>query len=254
MERREVTRLKHIPQHKPFGYEYAFYGRWGALQRRYLRIFGFYGLSLHIRWQWMQRMLRELSPRVIIDIGCGIGLQSFAMARLFPEAKIIGVDTDERLISEANQVAKDTEVDIEFRKADALEAVASFPTGSVDLVACIEVLELVEGLQALLKEIHRILNPNCGTIIIHVASLPKLRPGDRNLFTIDSLSKMLQTAGFRNIRNRYTSGGLHGVLLKMQKLAGLRLRPAVVPLLLMFAKLQGISRAQSGYIGCVAKA
>ncbi len=201
----------------------------------------------------MQEKLKEFSPQSILDIGCGVGLQSFAMARLFPKAKIIGIDTDKKLMLDANETAERRGMNIEFRQADALDAIASMPTGSVDLVACIEVLELVEGLQIILREIHRALNPNGGAVIIHVASLRKLRPGDRNLFTIDSLAKVLQVAGFKNIKSEYTSGGLHGALLRLQQLAGLKLRPVIVPLLLMLAKLQGTSRAPSKYIGCVAR-
>jgi SAM-dependent methyltransferase len=40
-------------------------------------------------------------PRRILDFGCGLGLTAVALARMFPEAEVLGVDTSERAIRAA---------------------------------------------------------------------------------------------------------------------------------------------------------
>jgi 2-polyprenyl-3-methyl-5-hydroxy-6-metoxy-1,4-benzoquinol methylase len=55
--------------------------------------------------------LQASPPARVLDVGCGYGWSTVALARAYPNAQIVGVDVDEPSIDEARRHAKDAGVD-----------------------------------------------------------------------------------------------------------------------------------------------
>jgi len=62
-------------------------------------------------------------PARILDVGCGYGWSTVALARAYPRARVVGVDVDEPSIDEARRHAKDAGVDarVEFVVGNAAD-------------------------------------------------------------------------------------------------------------------------------------
>ena len=124
-------------------------------------------------WDGSQRFLRLLHnlvpPRLahfgpiaggwhgkhVLDLGCGGGFMAEALAR--EGAHVVGVDPAAEAIRAARTHARTEGLEIEYRvgvgEAIPLEAAA------VDAVVCVDVLEHVADLEAVLAEIRRVLRP-----------------------------------------------------------------------------------------------
>lgn len=66
-----------------------------------------------------QLLPTDASPRRILDFGCGTGSTTRALAELFPDAHVTGVDTAERALDYASEVNGGPRVD--FRPVSQLE-------------------------------------------------------------------------------------------------------------------------------------
>ena len=94
---------------------------------------------LHDTPSWIGAMpevdarLREPGA-TIIDVGCGQGWSTVALARAFPSATVIGVDVDDASVHDARRHAREAGVDASF--------VTELPsaTGTVDLACIFEAL------------------------------------------------------------------------------------------------------------------
>lgn len=86
----------------------------------------------------VDRRLREPGARVL-DLGCGSGQSSLAIARAYPQASVHGVDLDDASIAEARSeaVAEELGERVTFTAGDAAQAA---PAGSYDLVTLFETL------------------------------------------------------------------------------------------------------------------
>lgn len=71
----------------------------------------------------LKQRLTSTTPARVLDIGCGAGWSSVALARAFPNIRIEGVDLDEASIAEASRLARKEGVAerVSFRVADAAE-------------------------------------------------------------------------------------------------------------------------------------
>jgi len=107
------------------------------------------GLSLrtqfHIRGRWRLFPFPALAAflphdGVFVDIGCGHGLWGFYMARLRPQAIIVGIDPDEEKIALAEQIARRLRMKNTRFVAGAGEA-SSIP--SARFISAIDVLYLL---------------------------------------------------------------------------------------------------------------
>lgn len=85
---------------------------------------------------WLPSVI-DTPPGVIVDAGCGNGVISCYLAKLFPESKVFGFDISDAAIECAVQLAQKLDVkNVEFVTADANELVSKLPieSGSVDLI------------------------------------------------------------------------------------------------------------------------
>lgn len=72
----------------------------------------------------------------IADLGCGEGWSTLALARRFPNAEVVGIDSDPSSIEAARRHAADAPFDVAFELADAAGGLG----GEFDLVLILEAL------------------------------------------------------------------------------------------------------------------
>jgi len=99
------------------------------------------------------------SPQRILDLGCSVGMSTFALQDLYPAAEVLGLDLSPYFLAVGNLRAKEQQRQVQWIHAPA-EA-SGLPTASFDLVsACLLFHELPQSAaQAVLKEAHRLLKP-----------------------------------------------------------------------------------------------
>jgi len=93
--------------------------------------------------------------KVIVDVGCGGGLLAEELAAL--GAQVIGVDPAAASIATAREHANRTRLDIDYRVGRGEQ----LPLGDsvADIVCCVDVLEHVADLNAVIAETARVLKP-----------------------------------------------------------------------------------------------
>lgn len=97
----------------------------------------------------------EPAGKVIIDVGCGGGLMAEEIARL--GAAVIGIDPSAASIATARAHAVGSGLDIDYRVGSGERLPAE--DGCADVVYCVDVLEHVADLDAVIGETARILKP-----------------------------------------------------------------------------------------------
>jgi SAM-dependent methyltransferase len=87
----------------------------------------------------IDRRLRSAPPARVLDLGCGLGASSIALARAYPRVQVLGVDLDQASVTEARAAAAQAGVAdrVTFVAGDAV-GVAS--EGPFDLVTIFEAL------------------------------------------------------------------------------------------------------------------
>ena len=77
------------------------------LERLYVRIFGYPALGLRVRAKTILPLIRSLpEPGRILDAGCGKGIFTFAAARTFPRALVVGADSSSELVKRNTLLAE----------------------------------------------------------------------------------------------------------------------------------------------------
>jgi 2-polyprenyl-6-hydroxyphenyl methylase/3-demethylubiquinone-9 3-methyltransferase len=132
---------------------YAAYGaQWWSGRHRWLRTLQ---NLVPARLSHFTGIVGDWRGRSVLDLGCGGGFMSEALARL--GAKVAGVDPCEEVIAIAKKhaVANALRIDYRIGTGEGLP-VAS---GAFDCVVCADVLEHVEDLDSVLDEVSRVLKP-----------------------------------------------------------------------------------------------
>lgn len=107
------------------------------------------------------RGLATARGETVLDVGCGAGMFLGDLAeQIGPTGRVIGVDTSREMLTLARRTCPAA---VELHEADA--AVLPIPDGSVDAVICVQVLEYVADVPAVLGEMHRVLRPG-GRVLI----------------------------------------------------------------------------------------
>ena len=103
-----------------------------------------------------------LTGKTLLDFGCGGGQLSFLLKSKGAQ-KVLGVDVNPEVLKTANR---------ENPHGDSVEFVLGsdseipLPSASVDLVACLAVLEHVMDVDSILNQWHRILRPRGSVLIV----------------------------------------------------------------------------------------
>lgn len=112
-----------------------------------------------VRLRYLNEVLKRLgidpAGRTLADIGCGGGLFAEELARL--GANVIGVDPSAPSLETARAHAKAAGRTIEYRLGSGEKV--PLPDSSVDIACCVDVLEHVSDVSAVLRETARILKP-----------------------------------------------------------------------------------------------
>lgn len=108
------------------------------------------------------RRIRPLSSLRVLDVGCGGGLLTEAMAAAGAHAT--GIDLSEQLIDIARLHLLESGLQAEYRVVSA-EALAAEQPGTFDVVTCMEMLEHVPDPQAIVQACFDALKPG-GTLFL----------------------------------------------------------------------------------------
>src|ERR1043165_401136 len=108
-----------------------------------------------LRLHWIDG-LAALSGKRVLDVGCGGGILSEAMATL--GASVTGIDLSDRALQVARLHLLESKANVTYRKA-AVEELAQEEPGSFDVVPCMEVLEHVPGPAQHVAACARLLKP-----------------------------------------------------------------------------------------------
>jgi SAM-dependent methyltransferase len=87
----------------------------------------------------LERRLRSAPPARLLDLGCGLGASSIALAHAYPRVQVLGVDLDQASITEARDQAAEAGVAdrVTFVAGDAAQVASETP---FDLVTIFEAL------------------------------------------------------------------------------------------------------------------
>lgn len=112
----------------------------------------------------VHRRLTDGSGARVLDLGCGLGWSTIALARAFPAARLTGIDLDAASVEQARRNADEAGLGdrIDFVNTDAAGAGLD---GAVDLVTVFEALHDMADPVGALTSVHRLLTPS-GAVLI----------------------------------------------------------------------------------------
>lgn len=108
------------------------------------------------------RLIGHLKGRRILELGCGDGANSVAMA--LAGAKVISVDTSAERLGDARRLAEEHEVRVEFHHAD-LADLAFIRADQVDLALAIYSLTETEDVARVFRQVDRVLRTDASFIV-----------------------------------------------------------------------------------------
>lgn len=114
-----------------------------------------------LRLGWIERQAGGLDRRRVVDVGCGGGILSEAMAQR--GASVVGIDLAAAALAVAREHARASGLDIDYRET-AAEALAGVEPAAFDVVTCMEMLEHVPDPASVVAACARLARPG-GTVV-----------------------------------------------------------------------------------------
>ncbi|SIT26695.1 bifunctional 2-polyprenyl-6-hydroxyphenol methylase/3-demethylubiquinol 3-O-methyltransferase UbiG [Achromobacter sp. MFA1 R4] len=109
-----------------------------------------------LRLEWIQECAGSLAGRKVLDVGCGGGILSEAMAR--GGADVTGIDLADKSLKIARLHGLESGVKVEYRKVPAEELAVEQP-GQYDVVTCMEMLEHVPDPASIVRACATLVKP-----------------------------------------------------------------------------------------------
>ena len=184
------------------------------LKSLFYRIFGNVRIGEKIRAANVHKLLRsyDLSDFAILDAGCGTGILSFDLAQRFPEARIVSIDLNSKLIQKAKIVITKKKIrNVTFGFKDILRL---DKTRHFDLIICIDVLEHIENDVKAVRKLSSSMKKG-GILILHVPQKFQRHPVKdmdwrghhvREGYTIQEIAKLLERENLQMSWMRNTFG------------------------------------------------
>ena len=110
-----------------------------------------------LRQSYHQAIQLPITPADILDLGCGVGMSTFALQEVYPQARVTGLDLSPYFLSVARYRGQDRQQNIKWIHAAAEST--GLPDNSFDLVsACLVFHELpATAARAIITEARRLL-------------------------------------------------------------------------------------------------
>jgi ubiquinone/menaquinone biosynthesis C-methylase UbiE len=110
------------------------------------------------------RLCGNLKARRVLDVGCGAGENAVAMAG--QGAHVIAIDASSAQLALARRHAEEAEVKVEWHHGDAAD-LAFLRADSIDLALATGVIQEVEDLDRLFRQVHRVLRAGAPFLFTH---------------------------------------------------------------------------------------
>jgi 2-polyprenyl-6-hydroxyphenyl methylase/3-demethylubiquinone-9 3-methyltransferase len=115
-----------------------------------------------LRLAWVEAVAGELRDRRVVDVGCGGGILSEAMAER--GAKVLGIDLADKPLGVAKLHRLESGAPVDYRLV-AAETLAAESPGSFDVVTCMELLEHVPDPASTIGACAALVRPG-GTVVV----------------------------------------------------------------------------------------
>jgi len=136
---------------------------WRAYSRVYDGLLGFWPYR-----NLLQQVVDELAlehASSLLDVGCGTGNLLMLSRRVAPELQAAGVDAAPSMLRQARAKLAANGAEVELVEADAVDYLATVPTGSVDRIAAVNVLYALDDRTRFWREAARALAPG-GLVVV----------------------------------------------------------------------------------------
>ena len=117
-----------------------------------------------------RRLIGDARGKRVLDLGCGAGHTAVGLAER--GARVIATDNDPGQLFSARALAQQSSVTVEFHEAGPAE-LAFVRADQIDIAVSVWALSLVDDLDRVFRQVHRVLRPNAHLIVAlpHPAAL-----------------------------------------------------------------------------------
>ena len=138
----------------------------------------FQSMKSHLEALFRDRMPQ--SPLTVLDVGCGMGIQSILWAE--EGHKVVAMDIDKDLLATGHENSTRRGLDVEWKQGSADNI--PLPDQSIDVCLCVELLEHIPAWEETLDQIERVVRPG-GLLLLTTTNVicPKQQEFNLPLYT-----------------------------------------------------------------------
>jgi 2-polyprenyl-3-methyl-5-hydroxy-6-metoxy-1,4-benzoquinol methylase len=123
------------------------------------------------------RDVKAIAPHRILEVGCSVGFNCFALAQRYPTATVVGIEPDREAVAVANATA-DESMSNNVAFVVAVGEGLPFRDAEFDLIVCHTVIEHVGSVSSVVGEMARVLSR---TGVIHLEAPNYVWPREPHL-------------------------------------------------------------------------